>query len=275
MPPGRIVSGEAIFNGRDLLKLSKKELRRVRGNSMAIVFQDPMTSLNPVLKIGYQLGEAMKAHHPEMKDDQIKKRGVGLLDTVGIPQPERRFAQYPHEFSGGMRQRAMIAMMIANDPDVIIADEPTTALDVTIQAQILELMQQLTRRLGVALIIITHNLGVVARYAARVNVMYAGRIVESGSAATLYHGPRHPYTIALLHSVPRLDRPRQARLDPIEGQPPDLTRLDRGCSFRPRCRFAVDLCATAPPPLLPAGAPGQFSACYRSNELGSVSGEAA
>ena len=166
-----------------------------------------------------------------------------------------------------MRQRIMIAIALACDPKLIIADEPTTALDVTIQAQILELMQKLTRRLGVALIIITHNLGVVARYAQRVNVMYAGRIVESGTAAALYHDPHHPYTMALLRSVPRLDRPRQARLDPIEGQPPDLTRLDRGCSFRPRCRFAIEKCAEAPPPLVPAGAPGQLSACFRSHEL--------
>src|SRR2546428_4542890 len=174
-----------------------------------------------------------------------------------------------------MRQRVMIAIALACDPKLIIADEPTTALDVTIQAQILELRSGLTRRLNVALIIITHNLGVVARYAKWVHVMYAGRIVESGPAAAIYHSPRHPYTMALLHSVPRLDRPRQARLDPIEGQPPDLTRLDRGCSFRPRCRFAVDLCATAPPPLLPAGAPGPLSACHRSNELRTASGEAA
>jgi len=168
----------------------------------------------------------------------------------------------------------MIAIALACDPKLIIADEPTTALDVTIQAQILELMQQLTRRLGVALIIITHNLGVVARYAQRVNVMYAGRIVESGPAGTLYHNPRHPYTIALLRSVPRLDRPRQARLDPIEGVPPDLTRLDQGCSFRPRCRFAVEACALSKPPLAPAGAPGQLSACFRSHEL-DMAGEAA
>ena len=173
-----------------------------------------------------------------------------------------------------MRQRVMIAIALACDPKLIIADEPTTALDVTIQAQILELMQELTRRLGVALIVITHNLGVVARYAHRVNVMYAGRIVESGSAAALYHNPRHPYTIALLRSVPRLDRPRQARLDPIEGAPPDLIRLDQGCSFRPRCRFAVEACATARPPLLPAGAPGQLSACFRSHDL-ALAGQAA
>ncbi|MGE0260272.1 MAG: ABC transporter ATP-binding protein, partial [Alphaproteobacteria bacterium] len=187
----------------------------------------------------------------------------------------RRLRQYPHQLSGGMRQRVMIAIALACEPKLIIADEPTTALDVTIQAQILELMQSLTKRLGVALIIITHNLGVVARYAQRVNVMYAGRIVESGRAGALYHNPRHPYTIALLRSVPRLDRPRQARLDPIEGSPPDLTRLDPGCSFRPRCRFAVPRCAEAPPPMIPAGEPGQMSACYRARELDAVSGEAA
>ena len=176
-----------------------------------------------------------------------------MLGLVGIADPVRRLKQYPHQLSGGMRQRIMIAIAIACDPKLIIADEPTTALDVTIQAQILELMKQLTRRLDVALIIITHNLGVVARYANRVNVMYAGRIVESGPAAAIYHDPRHPYTIALLRSVPRLDRPRQARLDPVEGQPPDLTRLDGGCAFRPRCRFAVEACADARPALEAAG----------------------
>jgi oligopeptide/dipeptide ABC transporter ATP-binding protein len=233
-----------------------------------------MTSLNPVLTIGRQITETVEQHRGH-DVAAAQRRAIELLGLVGIADAQRRLEQYPHQLSGGMRQRIMIAIALACDPKLIIADEPTTALDVTIQAQILELMQQLTRRLGVALIIITHNLGVVARYAHRVNVMYAGRIVESGTAAALYHDPRHPYTIALLHSVPRLDRPRQARLDPIDGQPPDLTRLDRGCSFRPRCRFAVDICATAPPPLMPAGAPGQLSACYRSNEIGAVAGAAA
>jgi len=189
------------------------------------------------------------------------------LGLVGIADPVRRLKQYPHQLSGGMRQRIMIAIALACDPKLIIADEPTTALDVTIQAQILELMKELTRRLDVALIIITHNLGVVARYANRVNVMYAGRIVESGPAAEIYHDPRHPYTMALLHSVPRLDRPRQARLDPVEGQPPDLTRLDAGCSFRPRCRFAVDSCAVTRPPLEPAGDARHLAACFRSSEI--------
>src|SRR5262249_23992501 len=194
------------------------------------------------------------------------KRAIELLGLVGIADPARRLKQYPHELSGGMRQRVMIAIALACDPKLIIADEPTTALDGTIQAQILELMNGLTRRLNVALIIITHNLGVVARYAKRVNVMYAGRIVESGSAAAIYHNPRHPYTMALLRSVPRLDRPRQARLDPVEGQPPDLTRLDGGCAFRPRCRFAVDACAKAKPNLAAVEA-GHLAACFRRPDI--------
>jgi oligopeptide/dipeptide ABC transporter ATP-binding protein len=273
-PPGQITGGEVWFDGRDLLKLSEEEMRQVRGGEIGMIFQEPMTSLNPVLSIERQITETLEVHRgtsPEAAHD----RALELLRLVGISDPERRLRQYPHQLSGGMRQRVMIAIALACEPKLIIADEPTTALDVTIQAQILELMQSLTKRLGVALIIITHNLGVVARYARRVNVMYAGRIVESGRAGALYHNPHHPYTIALLRSVPRLDRPRQAKLDPIEGSPPDLTRLDSGCSFRPRCRFAVPRCAEAPPPLISAGEPGQMSACYRAQELGAASGEAA
>ena len=217
-------------------------MRQVRGGDIGMIFQEPMTSLNPVLTIGRQITETLEQHRGADRA-AAQKRAVELLGLVGIADPMRRLKQYPHQLSGGMRQRIMIAMALACDPKLIIADEPTTALDVTIQAQILELMKELTRRLDVALIIITHNLGVVARYANRVNVMYAGRIVESGPAAAIYHDPRHPYTIALLRSVPRLDRPRQARLDPVEGQPPDLTRLDDGCAFRPRCRFAIEVCA--------------------------------
>ena len=277
-PAGRIESGEILFKGRDLLKLSEDQMREVRGSEIAMVFQEPMTSLNPVLTVERQLTEGMEIHY-RTEPAAARARAITLMGMVGIPDPERRLPQYPHHFSGGMRQRIMIAMALACNPQLILADEPTTALDVTIQAQILELMQSLTKRLGVALIIITHNLGVVARYAHRVNVMYAGRIVESGSANAVYHNPRHPYTIALLRSVPRLDRPRQARLDPIEGSPPDLTQLDPGCSFRPRCRFAIARCAEAPPPLIPAGEPGQLSACYRAQELGgelgAASGEAA
>ena len=265
-PPGRIIKGEILFDGRDLLKLSDEAIRRVRGADIGMIFQEPMTSLNPVLTIGRQITETIEQHRGADRA-AAQKRAVELLAMVGIADPARRLKQYPHQLSGGMRQRIMIAIALACDPKLIIADEPTTALDVTIQAQILELMKELTRRLHVALIIITHNLGVVARYANRVNVMYAGRIVESGPAADIYHDPRHPYTMALLRSVPRLDRPRQARLDPVEGQPPDLTRLDAGCSFRPRCRFAVEACAAVRPPLQGAGAGPHFAACLRSGEV--------
>jgi len=273
-PPGRIVSGHIRFQGRDLLQLSESEMRDIRGNEISMVFQEPMTSLNPVLTVGRQIGETLRLHQG-LDARAAHGRAVEMLRLVHIPEPERRVAQYPHQLSGGMRQRVMIAMALACNPRLLIADEPTTALDVTIQAQILELMQRLTQQLGVALIVITHNLGIVARYAHRVNVMYAGRIVESGPAAAIYHSPHHPYTMALLKSVPRLDRPRQARLDPIEGQPPDLTRLDRGCSFRPRCRFAIDICATAAPSLEPAGGPGQSAACFRSADLALEAGRAA
>jgi oligopeptide/dipeptide ABC transporter ATP-binding protein len=266
-PPGRIVAGEILFAGRDLLKLSPEEMREVRGNEIGMVFQEPMTSLNPVLTIGRQISETLQQHRG-VDRATADRRAVELMSLVGISDPQRRLRQYPHQLSGGMRQRIMIAIALTCEPRLIIADEPTTALDVTIQAQILELMADLTRRLNVALIIITHNLGVVARYAQRVNVMYAGRLVESGSAAAVYGDPRHPYTMALLKSVPRLDRPRQARLDPVEGQPPDLTRLDGGCAFRPRCRFAVAACAQSRPPLAPAGEAGHLSACFRRDEIG-------
>jgi oligopeptide/dipeptide ABC transporter ATP-binding protein len=273
-PPGRIAAGEIFFAGRDLMQLSDAAMRQVRGGDIGMVFQEPMTSLNPVLTIGRQLTEAIEQHRGS-RPDAARARAIELLGMVGIAEPARRLKQYPHQLSGGMRQRVMIAMALSCDPKLIIADEPTTALDVTIQAQILELMKELTRRLGVALIIITHNLGVVARYANRVNVMYAGCIVESGSAEAIYRRPRHPYTIALLRSVPRLDTPRRARLDPVEGQPPDLTQLDGGCAFRPRCRFAVDACAAAKPPLAPAGETDHRAACFRLGEIGADSGLAA
>ncbi|HEX5317850.1 MAG TPA: ABC transporter ATP-binding protein [Stellaceae bacterium] len=273
-PPGRITGGEVHFDGRDLLKLSDEEMRHVRGGDIGMVFQEPMTSLNPVLTIGRQITETLEQHRGADKAE-CERRALELLGLVGISDGARRLKQYPHQLSGGMRQRVMIAIALACEPKMVIADEPTTALDVTIQAQILELMQRLTSRLHVALIIITHNLGVVARYADRVNVMYAGRIVETGTASTIYHNPRHPYTMALLRSVPRLDRPREARLEPIEGQPPDLTRLDQGCSFRPRCRFAVEACAVSRPPLTPTDNAGQFSACFRSADLAAEAGKAA
>jgi oligopeptide/dipeptide ABC transporter ATP-binding protein len=265
-PPGRITRGEIRFAGRDLLQLTDAEMREIRGGAIGMVFQEPMTSLNPVLSIGRQITETLEQHRG-LDHAAAHRRATELLGLVGIADADRRLRQYPHQLSGGMRQRIMIAIALACDPKLIIADEPTTALDVTIQAQILELMKELTRRLNVALIIITHNLGVVARYANRVNVMYAGRLVESGPAADVYHDPRHPYTMALLRSVPRLDRPRQERLDPVEGQPPDLTRLDAGCAFRPRCRFAVQACAASRPALEPAGIAGHLAACFRSREL--------
>ena len=266
-PPGLITAGEILFDGRDLRRLSEAEMREVRGRDIGMVFQEPMTSLNPVLTIGRQITEVLEQHQGA-DGPAAERRALELLELVGIADAGRRLRQYPHQLSGGMRQRVMIAIALACNPKLIIADEPTTALDVTIQAQILELMKSLTLKLNVALIVITHNLGVVARYASRVNVMYAGRIVEAGSAEDIYHNPRHPYTIALLKSVPRLDQPRRARLDPVDGQPPDLTKLDGGCSFRPRCRFAVDKCAQAQPPLAPAGAGGHTSACFRSADLG-------
>jgi oligopeptide/dipeptide ABC transporter ATP-binding protein len=268
-PPGRITQGAVLFAGRDLMGLTEEQMRQVRGSEIGMVFQEPMTSLNPVLTIGRQITETLEQHRG-VDRATAQKRAEELLGLVGIADPIRRLKQYPHQLSGGMRQRIMIAIALACDPKLIIADEPTTALDVTIQAQILELMKDLTHRLGIALIIITHNLGVVARYANRVNVMYAGRIVESGPARAIYHTPRHPYTIALLRSVPRLDRPRQARLDPVEGQPPDLTRLDAGCSFRPRCRFAIAACAASRPRLEATSNQGQSAACFRADELASL-----
>ena len=273
-PPGRITAGEIVFDGRDLLGLSAAEMREIRGRDIGMVFQEPMTSLNPVLTIGRQITEVLEQHQ-QADRAAAERRALELLEMVGIADAGRRLRQYPHQLSGGMRQRVMIAVALACSPKLIIADEPTTALDVTIQAQILELMKSLTLKLNVAQIVITHNLGVVARYASRVNVMYAGRVVEAGSAEDIYHDPRHPYTIALLRSVPRLDQPRRARLDPVDGQPPDLTRLDGGCAFRPRCRFATDACARVHPPLAAVGATGHFSACLRSAELGSMRGVAA
>jgi oligopeptide/dipeptide ABC transporter ATP-binding protein len=268
-PAGRIVSGEILFKGRDLLRLSEEEMRRVRGREIAMIFQEPMTSLNPVLTLGRQLTEGLEIHLG-MSAPAARARAIELMGMVGIPDPAGRLGQYPHQFSGGMRQRMMIAMALACDPALILADEPTTALDVTIQAQILELMKSLSRRLGVALLMITHNLGVVARYADRVNVMYAGKIIERGTARELYANPRHPYTLGLLRSVPRLDEPRRARLAPIDGQPPDLSRLPAGCSFVPRCAFSVDRCALERPPLRAIGGSAHVSACWEAEQLAGI-----
>ena len=248
-PPGKVVSGEILLEGKDLRTFTDREMREIRGKDIAMVFQEPMTSLNPVLTIGRQLTETLELHL-KLDHEAANLKAVELLQRVGIPDPERRLTQYPHQFSGGMRQRVMIAMALSCDPKLIIADEPTTALDVTIQAQVLEILKNLCTEFGTSLIVITHNLGVVARYADRVNVMYAGRVIERSTAKEIYHYPRHPYTLGLMHSVPRLDEPRRVKLDPIEGQPPQLINLPPGCAFRPRCRYAVDKCAVEYPPLV-------------------------
>ncbi|PCH89467.1 MAG: peptide ABC transporter ATP-binding protein [Dehalococcoidia bacterium] len=264
-PPGRIVAGEILFEGENLLNMDDSEMRHIRGNRIAMVFQEPMTSLNPVLTIGRQLTETLELHQ-KMAKQEARTRAAELLQTVGIPDSESRLSDYPHQFSGGMRQRVMIAMALSCNPRLIIADEPTTALDVTIQAQILELMRDLAVEFGTAMVIITHNLGVVARYAHRVVVMYAGKIVETGTAHDIYRNPRHPYTIALLNSVPRLDATERVRLDAIEGLPPDLVDLPQGCSFAPRCKYAYERCTQETPVLLETDT-NHTSACWRHDEL--------
>ena len=264
-PPGRIVSGSVRFMGQDLLAQDEEAMRRIRGNQIGMVFQEPMTSLNPVLTIGRQLTESVQTHLG-WDAAAANARAVELLSLVGIPDAKRRLSAYPHEFSGGMRQRVMLAMALGCNPKLLIADEPTTALDVTIQAQILELIRQAQRDLGVAVILITHNLGVVARYVDRINVMYAGRIVERGGLAEIFSDPKHPYTEGLLASVPRLDKPKGARLVPIEGMPPDLSGLPPGCAFHDRCAYVRDRCLADVPPLLPVG--GDFereAACWAVN----------
>jgi oligopeptide/dipeptide ABC transporter ATP-binding protein len=267
-PPGRIVRGEAVFKGKDLLKLGKKDLRRLRGKDMAMVFQDPMTSLNPVLKIGFQIAEAIKTHNPGVKDSAADKRAVELLKLVGVPNPERRVDQYPHEFSGGMRQRAMIAMAIANEPSVLIADEPTTALDVTIQAQILEVLKKAQDETHAATILITHDLGLIAELADRVIVMYAGKVVEVGDVSTIFASPRHPYTIGLMDSLPKLTADEEW-LRPIPGQPPSLISRPPGCPFHPRCFLSQGRarCREEEPPLRPIDQSAHLTACHFAEEL--------
>ncbi|HEV8250498.1 MAG TPA: ABC transporter ATP-binding protein [Gaiellaceae bacterium] len=257
---GRATKGEAIFEGRDLLKLSDQELRKVRGREIAMIFQDPMTSLNPVLTIGRQIREALQTHF-DLDRKAANERAADLLAQVGIPSPDVRLGDYPHQFSGGMRQRAMIAMALAGEPKLLIADEPTTALDVTIQAQILDVLRKLVSERDTALILITHDLGVVAGMCERVNVMYAGMFMETGSAEQLFGQPRHPYTLGLLQSVPRLDAVKGRRLHPIEGQPPNMLRAPSMCPFAPRCRFEVPQSRQEVPPLRELE-PGRHVACF-------------
>jgi oligopeptide/dipeptide ABC transporter ATP-binding protein len=269
MPPGRIANGEALYRGKNLLEMPKRELRKLRGGEIAMIFQDPMTCLNPVLTIGNQISEAVQIHNPGTSDGDALKRSVELLDLVGVPYPERRVEQYPHEFSGGMRQRAMIAMAIANNPSVLVADEPTTALDVTIQAQIVEVLKAAQRETHAATVLITHDLGLIAELADRVVVMYAGRVVELGDVYTIFNSPRHPYTIGLMNSLARLDTD-QERLEPIPGQPPSLVNRPPGCAFHPRCTHSQGraVCRTDIPELRAFGEGGDHrSACHFADEL--------
>ncbi|MFE6742370.1 ABC transporter ATP-binding protein [Streptomyces tubercidicus] len=258
-PPGYVTGGEILFQGRDLLTLRKDERRKVRGAKMAMIFQDALSALNPVLSVGVQLGEMFQVHEGMSRKD-ARAKAVELMERVGIPAARERVGDYPHQFSGGMRQRIMIAMALALGPDLIIADEPTTALDVTVQAQVMDLLAELQRELTMGLILITHDLGVVADVADTIAVMYAGRIVETASVHQLYRAPAHPYTRGLLDSVPRLDR-KGRQLYAIKGLPPSLTAIPSGCPFHPRCPLAQDICRTDPPPLYEAG-PGRASACH-------------
>ena len=267
-PPGKVTEGKAMFFDRDLLKMSIDELRDVRGAQISMIFQDPMTSLNPVLTVGYQLREALK-WHLGMTEEQANKRSIELLEMVGIPNADERINDYPHQYSGGMRQRVMIAMALSCSPQVLIADEPTTALDVTIQAQITDLVKRLRDELGMAVIWITHDLGVVAGLADRVIVMYAGFIVENALVSELYANPLHPYTSALLRSLPRMDGSAGEKLENIEGTPPDLVHFPVGCPFAPRCKFAVDKCLEANP-MLEEIAPKHHVACWVDMKTGGL-----
>ena len=269
-PPGRIESGEILFRGQNLLALSEREMRAIRGKKISMIFQEPMTSLNPVYTVGSQIIEAIRLHEPCSRSE-ARKRAIDMLELVGIPSPETRVDAYPHQLSGGMRQRVMIAMALACQPDLLIADEPTTALDVTIQAQILDLLVRLQKKLGMSIILITHDLGIVAEIADHVVVMYAGRVVEQGSVADIFARPKHPYTRGLLRSVPPIGRPRgdarrPTRLPTIEGVVPDLAKLPKGCRFEERCDEREARCREEEPSLVPAGE-GRLSRCFFADRL--------
>jgi peptide/nickel transport system ATP-binding protein len=271
-PPGHVAAGSIRFEGVDLLTMPASEMRNLRGNALAMIFQEPMTSLNPAFTIGDQIVEGL-LRHTSMTRDDARRHAIAMLERVRIPSPRQRIDDYPHRLSGGMRQRAMIAMALACEPRLLIADEPTTALDVTIQAQILELMRTLRRETGTAVMLITHDLGVVAEFADDVIVMYAGRVVERASVGELFDEPQHPYTIGLLGSIPRLDLD-QPRLAAIEGQVPMRIANIRGCAFAPRCPFAIDKCRNEAPPLMQVGSSGHFAACWRA-PLDAIVGDSA
>jgi oligopeptide/dipeptide ABC transporter ATP-binding protein len=263
--PNAIYEGEILYKGRNLMGVSQDAMRQVRGEEIAMIFQDPMTSLNPVYTVGWQIEEQLNEHN-DLNKGQARQRAIALLTQVGIPKPEQRIDDYPHQFSGGMRQRVMIALALSCNPDLLIADEPTTALDVTIQAQILELIKNLKQEFGSAVVLITHDLGVVADVADRILVMYAGRIVEEGNKEQIFYDPQHPYTWGLLGSIARLDRPRARRLTAIAGQPPSLINRPQGCSFRPRCPQAFDRCRAEDPQLTTKVGDGHLDACHLSVE---------
>ena len=264
-PPGVIVGGEIIFKGQDLLQVTEAEMRHIRGNRIAMIFQEPMTSLNPVLTIRLQISESLELHRG-MDRKTAAEEALKLLQLVGLPDAKQRVGDYPHQFSGGMQQRIMIAMALSCNPELVIADEPTTSVDVTVQAQLLELLDNLRSQFGTSVIIITHNMGVVARYVDRVNVMYAGRLVETAPTDVLYGEPKHPYTKGLLASVPRLDLARKRKMSVIDGLPPNLARLPKGCAFCPRCYLAIDRCREEKPELEEIGE-NHYSACFRSGEV--------
>jgi len=261
-PPGKIVGGEINFNGENILEKNLDELTDLRGSQISMIFQDPMTSLNPVFTVGYQIAETVKRHHKDMSNDQAWKRSVEMLDLVRIPDAKKRAKSYPHEFSGGMRQRVMIAIALACNPKLLVADEPTTALDVTIQAQVLELISGLSKEFGTAVMLITHDLGVVAGTCQHVNVMYAGHVVESAPVRQIFETPAHPYTVGLLRSIPRMDEKRGSSLTPIAGQPPDLSREITGCPYAPRCPKVQNRCRQERPKLKPVGRGEQVAACF-------------
>jgi oligopeptide transport system ATP-binding protein len=266
IPPGEIVDGEILFEGRDLLRLSEREIRQVRGGEIAMVFQDPMSSLNPVFTVGFQIIEALKLH-TDLNNKAAKTRAAELLSLVGIPEPEKRLDNYPHQFSGGMRQRAMIAMALSCEPKLLIADEPTTALDVTIQAQIVDLVVHLQEEMGMAVMWITHDLGIVAEMAHRINVMYAGYIIERGNSRDIFKRTRHPYTKGLLGSLPKIDESPGTKLTAVPGLPPDLVRLPQGCPFYARCSYRRDHCQNEMPPLETSDTDEHLVACWRWKDI--------